>query len=64
MNYKSAKETRDILKISAQTLKGWKDSGKLKSIKLSSRKFQYDIDSLFLTNDTKVDCGIRLKNLI
>jgi len=54
MNYKTAKETCQLLKISSQTLKGWKDCGKLKSVKLSTKKFLYDIDSVLGTQDIEI----------
>jgi putative resolvase len=51
MNYKSSKETCNLLHISKQTLKHWKDIGKLKFIKLSSYKYLYDIDSILGSSD-------------
>lgn len=46
MNYKSAKEAKEALNITAQTLKVWKDKGKIKFIKLSNRKYLYDLNSI------------------
>lgn len=46
MNFVSAKEAKEILKIKATTLKSWKDSGKIGFKKLSSKKFLYDVDSV------------------
>lgn len=51
MNYKTAVEARNLFKITSQTLKMWKDSGKLKSMKLSNRKFLYDVDSVLEVQD-------------
>ena len=53
MNYKSSKDTCTILQITKQTLKAWKDSGKLKHIKLSSKKYLYDVDSVLNNNSTE-----------
>jgi len=46
MNYKTSKEICSLLHITKQTLKVWKDSSKIKYIKLSSYKYLYDIDSM------------------
>jgi len=51
MNYKSAKQIRDSLNITSQTLKNWKDRDHIKFIKLSPKKFLYDIDSVLNTKD-------------
>ena len=49
MNYVSAKIAKETLKISGNTLKNWKDTGKIKTKILSKKKILYDIDS-FLNN--------------
>lgn len=46
MNYVTAKEIKENLRISGVTLMKWKNSGKIKYRKLSDRKVLYDIDSL------------------
>jgi predicted site-specific integrase-resolvase len=51
MNYRSAKQIREAFIITSQTLKNWKDKGTIKFIKLSSKKFLYDIDSVLGTSD-------------
>jgi len=53
MNYKSSKETCNILHISKQTLKTWKDHGKIKFIKLTSYKYLYDVDSMLGIKDSE-----------
>lgn len=50
MNFVSAKEAKEILKINPTTLKVWKDTGKIDTKKLSSKKILYDVDSV-LGND-------------
>lgn len=54
MNYVTAKEAKNILKINATTLKSWKDKGILSYKKLSDKKILYDIDSV-LSNSDMVD---------
>ena len=54
MNYVTAKEAKNILKINATTLKSWKDKGILSYKKLSDKKILYDIDSV-LNNSNMVD---------
>ena len=54
MNYVTAKEAKNILKINATTLKSWKDKGILSYKKLSDKKILYDIDSV-LNNSDMVD---------
>lgn len=54
MNYVTAKEAKNILKINATTLKSWKDKGMLSYKKLSDKKILYDIDSV-LNNSDMVD---------
>ncbi len=51
MNYKTSKQVCDILTITKQTLKTWKDNGKLKYIKLSSKKYLYDVDSVLISTE-------------
>ena len=46
MNYKTSKEICDALHITKQTLKTWKDTEKIKSIKLSQKKYLYDLNSV------------------
>ena len=45
MNYVNASEARNYFHINATTLKKWKDEGRIKFKKFSSKKFLYDIDS-------------------
>lgn len=45
MNYVSSKEARDYLHVSAVTLRNWVKMGRMKSKRISNRKFLYDIDS-------------------
>lgn len=51
MNYVTAKEAKNILKINATTLKSWKDKGILSYKKLSDKKILYDIDSVLKNSD-------------
>ena len=51
MNYVTAKEAKNILKINATTLKSWKDKGILSYKKLSDKKILYDIDSVLNNSD-------------
>ena len=51
MNYVTAKEAKQLLKISAVTLMNWKNTGKIKVKQLSSKKILYDIDSLDISNN-------------
>lgn len=51
MNYVTAKEAKNILKINATTLKSWKDKGILSYKKLSDKKILYDIDSILKDSD-------------
>ena len=51
MNYVTAKEAKNILKINATTLKSWKDKGILSYKKLSDKKILYDIDSILNNSD-------------
>lgn len=50
MKYVKAKEAIEALKISRPTLKAWKDSGKIKSKKISDKLYLYDIDSVLGKN--------------
>lgn len=52
MNFVTAKEAKQLLHISPVTLMNWRQSGKIKSKQLSSKKILYDIDSVDMTNDT------------
>lgn len=45
MRYVSAKEARDYFQIGGNTLKVWKDKGKIKYKRFTKRKILYDIDS-------------------
>ena len=51
MNYVTAKEAKNILRINATTLKSWKDKGILSYKKLSDKKILYDIDSVLKNSD-------------
>ena len=57
MNFVSAKEAREYFRISAQTLKMWKDTKKINFKKLTNKIYLYDIDSFNLegasTEDTR-----------
>ena len=46
MNYKSSAEVCKLLQISRPTLKVWRETGRISSIKLSERKYLYDVDSI------------------
>lgn len=61
MRYVSAKEARDYFQIGGNTLKVWKDKGKLKYKRFTNRKILYDIDSF--TDNTATNYDIR-KNVI
>ena len=49
----TSKETRDILKISKPTLRKYVSEGKIKAIKLSDRKYLYDITDLLSATNTE-----------
>lgn len=51
MRYVSSKEARNYFSITANTLKTWKDQGKIAYRKFSSKKFLYDIDSIDSSNN-------------
>ena len=51
MNYKTSKQITEILCITPQTLMVWKNKGKIKYIKLSSKKYLYDLDSILIEKD-------------
>jgi putative transposase orfA len=51
MNFVTSKEACNYFKINPTTLKVWKDKGKIKTKKFSSKKFLYDIDSLNSTDN-------------
>ena len=63
MNYVTAKEARRLLHIAPATLMAWKNIGKIKSKKLSARKFLYDIDSVEQTADA-MSSGFNQLNVI
>lgn len=63
MNYVSAKEAKRILQITPITLMHWKDSGKIKYKRFSSKKILYDVDSV-LTNDDYVSSTLNKLNVI
>ena len=50
----SAKEVKDKLSITSQTLYNWRKSNKIKYKMISSRKFLYDISSLEVKNDKEI----------
>lgn len=53
MNYVNASEARNYFHINATTLKKWKDEGRIKFKKFSSKKFLYDIDSFETEHSSK-----------
>ena len=53
MNYVNASEARNYFDINATTLKKWKDEGRIKFKKFSSKKFLYDIDSFETEHSSK-----------
>ena len=53
MNYVNAFEARNYFHINATTLKKWKDEGRIKFKKFSSKKFLYDIDSFETEHSSK-----------
>jgi predicted site-specific integrase-resolvase len=55
MNYVSAKIAKETLKISGNTLKIWKDNGKIKTKILSKKKILYDIDSILNNIPNNID---------
>ena len=61
MNYVTAKEIKENLRISGVTLMKWKNSGKIKYRKLSDRKVLYDIDSV---ESTEEQDNYNFKNVI
>lgn len=60
MNYVTAKEAKNILKINATTLKSWKDKGILSYKKLSDKKILYDIDSVLKDSDMVADTRLNV----
>jgi putative resolvase len=52
MNFKSAKETKQLLGVTSQTLYNWRKNNKIVFEALNSRNFIYDIDSI-KNNTTK-----------
>ena len=52
MNYKSSADVCKLLQISRPTLKVWRETGRISSIKLSERKYLYDIDSVMKDGST------------
>lgn len=52
-NYKSAKEIKEIFKITSQTLNNWRRNGQIKYNKINSRNILYDIDSVNSFNENK-----------
>ena len=60
MNYVTAKEIKDRFHISGVTLMKWKDSGKIKYKRLSSKKILYDIDSF----DEEQNTTFNYKNVL
>lgn len=53
MNYVTAKEAKERLRISGVTLMRWKNEKKIACMKLSDRKCLYDIDSIIKNNEEK-----------
>ena len=53
MNYVNTSEARKYFHINATTLKKWKDEGRIKFKKFSSKKFLYDIDSFETEHSSK-----------
>ena len=53
MNYVNASEARNYFHINDTTLKEWKDEGRIKFKKFSSKKFLYDIDSFETEHSSK-----------
>lgn len=51
MNYVTAKEAKNILKINATTLKAWKDKGIIGYKKLTDKKYLYDVDTVLNENN-------------
>lgn len=51
MNYVSSSKICELCNITRPTLMAWRNSGKIKFIKFSDRKYLYDIDSVFGQND-------------
>lgn len=45
MNFITSREAQDYFRISAQTLKLWKDAGKINFKKFTRKMYLYDIDS-------------------
>lgn len=60
MNYVTAKEIKDRFHISGVTLMKWKDLGKIKYKRLSSKKILYDIDSF----DEEQNTTFNYKNVL
>lgn len=71
MNYVSSKEAREFLHCTPATLKMYKDKGLIQSMKVSSKKFLYDLDSIspqYSTNRlnviyARVSCSNQKKDL-
>ena len=53
MNYVNAFEARNYFHINATTLKKWKDEGRIKFKKFSSKNYLYDIDSFETEHSSK-----------
>lgn len=62
MNYITAKEVKQLLKISAVTLMNWKNQGKIAYKQYSKKKILYDIDSINQENTSKEN--FNYKNVI
>ena len=53
MNWSSAKEVRDLFKITGATLYRWKHTGRIQSKTITARKVLYDLDSIIGVKDTE-----------
>ena len=53
MNYVTAKEAKERLRISGVTLMRWKNENRISCMKLSDRKCLYDIDSIIKISEEK-----------
>ena len=53
MNYVTAKEAKERLRISGVTLMRWKNENRISCMKLSDRKCLYDIDSIIKNSEEK-----------
>lgn len=61
MHFVSSKEAREYFSITANTLKVWKDQGRIRYRRFSPKKILYDIDSVNSFYDSSIDSR---KNII